>query len=82
VKRTVEANERGQSALDEDTVLRRSLVASSLGRERVGLSLPKPAPTHKKYKHDSEAYKRRESPVDTINKMVKKGDPVNGVRIG
>ena len=84
VQRAAEANERGQRAIVEDTVLRRSLASSSLGRERVGdppASTPAPAHPEQKYKQDSEAYKRRESPKKAIMALLKKHTSIDGHRI-
>ena len=82
VRRTAEATERGKRANNEDAALRRSLAASSLGRERV--SGPKTssdlAPTQP-YKQDSEAYKRRKSPVSSVMKILKSQTHIDGNKI-
>ena len=81
VRRTAEANKRGEELKAEDAELRRSLAVSSLGRERVaGKPAKTPAPA-RPYKQDSEAYKRRKSPVAAIYAILKKGDPVNGHKV-
>lgn len=71
-------------ALSADRSLRRSMSESSLGKRRASsaevgdASAPTPAP---KYKQDSEAYKRRESPLAAVMALLKSGNSVNGVKV-
>ena len=82
VRRIAEATERGKRANNEDAVLRRSLAASSLGRERVVQSNDKlnPAPAQR-YKQDSEAYKRRKNPVSAVMKLLKDNKFIDGLKV-
>jgi hypothetical protein len=77
----LEIIKRGKEELRKDKVLRRKLARSSLERPTVSVKVAPPPKEDDEYVHDSEAYKRRESPVSLVNKLVKAGNVINGVKI-